>query len=402
MCACASMRPGVAARPSRSMRRVPRVASASISRSVPRATMRPCAMARASTVVSVESTVWIRPWYRTKSGEEDPLRGRSPGGALHAAVVARSAPRLSSVRGVTRVTARLPDWLTCAGRLCKGGIQSLQILGRERHGKRCGIFLDVLRRARLRNCDDVTSADDPGQRDRGGGAAMRRAKLSQRMVTHHEIMVSAQRGIRHHRHVVLLAPWQELMLDATVVETVRNLIGGAVTTVWNTEQILHLAHVEVGDAPCADFSRRAQLFECGHHTGELRARDRPMQQIEIEIVRAEAPEARCAGPRDAISGDLVALDLGDQEYALAGTGEHVTDELFGTTAPIVSGSVDQRHPEREAGTQRVFLDTFRMPSLPEMPAALTERGHCRAVRKTHGTPRGVRCRTGGSNSGATD
>src|SRR5580693_9937325 len=101
----------------------------------------------------------------------------------------------------------------------------------------------------LGNCDDLAAADDPSQRNRGCRALMRGADLRQRGVTYYEIIVAAERRIGHGRHIVLRAPWQNVTLNATVVETVRNLIGGAAMAVWDTEQILHLAHVKVGYAP---------------------------------------------------------------------------------------------------------------------------------------------------------
>src|SRR5882762_9581621 len=107
------------------------------------------------------------------------------------------------------------------------------------------------------NCDNVPAANDPGQRNRGWRATMHRGDLRQRAVTHQEVIVAAERRIRHHRHIVLLAPWQNLKLNATVIETVRNLIGCASMAVWNTEQSFHLVNVEVGDAPSANLSRRA-------------------------------------------------------------------------------------------------------------------------------------------------
>ena len=67
------------------------------------------------------------------------------------------------------------------------------------------------------------------------------ADLRQRAVTYDEVMVAAERRVRHDRQIVLLAPRQKVALNATVVETVRHLIGRAATAVRNTEQILHLA-----------------------------------------------------------------------------------------------------------------------------------------------------------------
>src|SRR5256885_14368322 len=106
-----------------------------------------------------------------------------------------------------------------------------------------------------------------------------------------------------------------------------------------------------------------------------------MQQIEIEMVGAETSEARLASTRDAISRHLVGLHLGDQEYTVAPTGNHVTNELLGAAVAVVSRRIDQRHAERNACAQRLFLDSLRMPSLTEVPAALTERRDGRGRRE---------------------
>jgi len=115
-----------------------------------------------------------------------------------------------------------------------------------------------------------------------------------------------------------------------------------------------------------------------------------MQQIEIKILSAETSEARRASTRDAIARHLIALHLGDQEYAVALTGNHVTNELLGAAVAVISRRVDQRHGERNACAQRLFFNSWRMSSLTEMPAALTERRDGSAVWKLYGT--GTRCR----------
>src|ERR1700686_378768 len=109
------------------------------------------------------------------------------------------------------------------------------------------------------NCDNVPAAHDPGQRSRGCRATMHSADLRQRAVAQQGVGVfeAAERRSRHHRHIVLRAPWQNVTLKVTVTETVTNLIGCASMAVWNTEQLFHLVNVEVGDAPSANLSRRA-------------------------------------------------------------------------------------------------------------------------------------------------
>src|SRR5882757_4458925 len=111
-------------------------------------------------------------------------------------------------------------------------------------------------RAGFGNCDDASAADDPGQRNRGCRALMRRADLRQRPVTYQKTVVAAERGVRHHGNLVLRAPWQNVTLNATVLEAVSDLIGCAAIAVRNTEQLFHLALVEVGYTPGANLSRR--------------------------------------------------------------------------------------------------------------------------------------------------
>src|SRR5436853_1827338 len=237
---------------------------------------------------------------------------------------------------------KLQASLGCAEWSGKRCIQSLKVSRREGYRKRHGVFPDVRWRARFGNCDNVPAANHPGQRNRGGRAIMDSGDLRQRAVTYQEVMVAAERRIRHHRHIVLLAPQQNGRLNVTVVKTVRDLIGCAAMAVWNTEQIFHLANVEVGYTPSANLSRRAQLFESCYNGGELRAGDWRMQQIEIEMVGAETSQARLASTRDAISRHLVGLHLGDQEYAVALTGNHVTNELLGAAVAVITRRIDQR------------------------------------------------------------
>ena len=110
-----------------------------------------------------------------------------------------------------------------------------------------------------------------------------------------------------------------------------------------------------------------------------------MQQIEIQMFAAESSEARRASTRDAIARHLIAFHLGDEEYAVALTGNHATDELLGAAVAVVSRRIDQCHAERNACAQRLFLDGQRMPPLTQVPAALTERRDGNAAWKLYGT-----------------
>src|SRR5271170_3211329 len=122
-----------------------------------------------------------------------------------------------------------------------------------------------------------------------------------------------------------------------------------------------------------------------------------MQQIEIKIVGAQTSEARRASTRDTVARHLIAFHLRDQKYAVALSGNYVTNELLRAAVAVVSRRIDQRHAERNACAQRLFLNSFRMPSLAEMPAALTERRNDGAVWKLYGTRWRLRCRSSTNN-----
>jgi hypothetical protein len=70
--------------------------------------------------------------------------------------------------------------------------------------------------------------------------------------------------------------------------------------VWNTKEIFHIADFEVGRAPGTKLPRRAKTFERRDDGGEVGVPISLVQQIEIEMIRAEATEARLASTREAV------------------------------------------------------------------------------------------------------
>src|ERR1700680_2615279 len=106
----------------------------------------------------------------------------------------------------------------------------------------------MLRRTGFGNCDDMTRADRPGQRDRSCRAIMGSADTGKRRIAQQAGAGAAERRIGHHRHAVRLAPWQQVTLDRTVAEVVGDLIGRAAIAVWGTEEVFHVTDLEVGHA----------------------------------------------------------------------------------------------------------------------------------------------------------
>src|SRR5262249_42235097 len=91
-----------------------------------------------------------------------------------------------------------------------------------------------------------------------------------------------------------------------------------------------------------------------------------------EVIGAEPLEARRTGSCDAVARDVVRPHLGDQEYAIALSGNDVADQFLGA---VDFGSIDQGHAEIDAGAHRGFLLGLRMPAMREPRRALSKRRH---------------------------
>src|SRR5260370_39259310 len=102
---------------------------------------------------------------------------------------------------------------------------------------------------RFGNCDDVTAADSPGQRNSGCRATACCANTCKRGITQQAGAGATKWRIGHYRHSVLLAPRQQVMFNAAVANVVKNLIGRAAIALWNMEQLFQVADLEVGHAP---------------------------------------------------------------------------------------------------------------------------------------------------------
>ena len=113
-----------------------------------------------------------------------------------------------------------------------------------------------------------------------------------------------------------------------------------------------------------------------------------MQEVEIEIIGAETREACVARLPDALYGEVVG-HFGDQEYAIALTGNHMANQFLGATLIVQFRRVDQRHAERNTCAQRFFLSSCRMSSLCESCRTLTECGYYGAIGELYGSVRGI-------------
>ena len=96
------------------------------------------------------------------------------------------------------------------------------------------------------------------------------------------------------------------------------------------------------------FPATRSLSNVGHNAARLVTRLWPVQKVKIEIISAETGEARLASARDAVSRHVIGPHLGDQEYAVALTGNYSADQFLGTPVAVHLRRIDQRHPKRNA------------------------------------------------------
>src|SRR5690242_9434938 len=132
-----------------------------------------------------------------------------------------------------------------------------KLLWRQGQGERDGVLLDVRGRSGFRNCNNLAASDGPGQRNGSDRAPVSRSDTRKRFIAQQFGSRAAERRIGHHRYALLLAPRQQVPLDAAVGDAVGELIGRAVIAFRNSEQLFHIANFEIGNAPGLYLPRRA-------------------------------------------------------------------------------------------------------------------------------------------------
>ena len=206
---------------------------------------------------------------------------------------------------------------------------------------------------------------------------------------------AAEWRISHYWYCVLRTPWQQVMFNGAVTETVRNLICGAGMAVRNVQKPLHVADIEIGDAPGPNLSLRTQVLKSRYHARKVGNPIWPMQQVKVEIVSPNASEAPLTGPLNSVPCHMSRPDLRHQEYVFASTRNDISDQFLRIAISIYLGRIDQRHAERDTFAQRFLLNRFRMSSLAQTRRTLTERWHHGSVVEFHGSLRPVWSRATG-------
>ena len=122
----------------------------------------------------------------------------------------------------------------------------------------------------------------------------------------------------------------------------------------------------------ADLAVALQALERGHRLGQGMGAA-PVQQVEVEPVGAEPPQAALAGGDGALGRRIVRIDLADQEDLVAPAADRLADHLLGTALGVHLGRVDQasgRGRARAAGPRTSAARLARL--LAHAPGALAE------------------------------
>ncbi len=138
-------------------------------------------------------------------------------------------------------------YLVCGSRKCL--VNVTQIFFCQRNIKASGIVLHMNYAACLGDGYDIPSTHHPCQHDLRGSGIMPAGYLCQYLVVAQPPF--AQRRVSHDRNLMLLAPRDKVIFDASVFQVVEHLIGGTVLAVWQSNDVFHIIHVQIAHSPRA-------------------------------------------------------------------------------------------------------------------------------------------------------
>jgi hypothetical protein len=165
------------------------------------------------------------------------------------------------------------------------------------------------------------------------------------------------------------------VLDVALGEVIEHLVARDLAGARDTERLLELLLVEVADPPIADLAARAQLFERSDRVLERLAAG-PVQEVAVEVVGTQAPQALLAGVHGTLSAGMARHDLArDEQLFAAQTSRRdgLRHELFDPTRAVELGRVEVRHSELDPGTQR--CDCGASVVAFHLPGALADHGN---------------------------
>src|SRR5258706_5334604 len=215
------------------------------------------------------------------------------------------------------------------GRRRKGAIQLREVARIQTHGQRAMVLAHMRLAAGLRDDHHAVLLQQPGERDLRGIRAVPRRHGFQLARAQQAPLV--ERRIGHDGNPAPLTPRDQIELDPPLAQIVHHLIGCDVFSVGKFDNLLHLANVEIADAPMADLSGPLQCGEGIHSFGD-RTRSGPVQQIKIDAVGLQTLQALLARRYRAAPRGVSVHHLADEKGFVAAARARFAPELFGAPA----------------------------------------------------------------------
>ena len=134
----------------------------------------------------------------------------------------------------------------------------------------------------------------------------------------------------------------------------------------------HLLDVEVAHAGKARLARCAELDHRSHGVLDRVLAAPPVQEVEVDVIGAEALERALAGGECALVGRVRGKDLGGDEDAVALARHGFGDDLLGLAVGVHLGRVDVGQAELDAEPERRDLVLLEAPVLTHVPGALAD------------------------------
>jgi len=200
----------------------------------------------------------------------------------------------------------------------------------------------------------VRIADEEGESDLVGGHPVCPGDLPQHLASLRlrlRKVPRAEGAVAHDGHLVLHAPGKDLRLDVPRAQVVQHLVARDAPRAGDGQGLLQVVHVEVAQAPAPDLPLPDQLLERGEGVLQ-RVLSRPVQEVAVQVVRPQPPQARLAGLHRAATAGVVGHHLGDEEHLVAAAGDRAPDQRLRLAAPVQLGGVDVGHPGVEPDLER--------------------------------------------------
>ena len=133
------------------------------------------------------------------------------------------------------------------------------------------------------------------------------------------------------------------MLDRAFLQMIDDLVTGDAVRPSDPERFLEFVNVEVAHPPEARF---AVPHELGERADRLfqRVAARPMQEIDVEVIRTEPPQTRLTRAQDPLVRGVLREHFGDEEDLTATSGDRLAHEFLDPAGSVHLGRIDVRHP----------------------------------------------------------